>query len=72
MAKPETVWRQKNKRELDDNPKYKVICISPYQYTYQFSSVSQLCLTLSDPMDCSTPGVSICRQLPEFTQTLVH
>ena len=25
----------------------------------QFSSVSQSCLTLSDPMDCSLPGSSI-------------
>ena len=37
----------------------------------QFSSVSsvaQLCPTLCDPMDCSTPGLPIHHQLPEFTQ----
>ena len=38
----------------------------------QFSSVSQLCLTLCDPMDCSTPGLPVLHQLPEFTQTHVH
>ena len=38
----------------------------------QFSSVTQSCLTLCDPMDCSTPGLSVHRQLPEFTQTHVH
>ena len=38
----------------------------------QFSSVAQSCLTLCDPMDCSTPGLSVHHQLPEFTQTHVH
>ena len=38
----------------------------------QFSSISQLCLTLCDPMDCSTPGFPVHHQLPEFTQTHVH
>ena len=38
----------------------------------QFSSVIQLCLTLCDPMDCSTPGLPVHHQLPEFTQTHVH
>ena len=40
--------------------------------TIQFSSVAQLCLTLCDPMHCSTPGLPIHHQLPEFTQTHVH
>ena len=38
----------------------------------QFSSVAQSCLTLCDPMDCSTPGLLVLHQLPEFTQTHVH
>ena len=38
----------------------------------QFSSVSQLCPTLCDPMDCSTPGFSVHHQLPGFAQTHVH
>ena len=38
----------------------------------QFSSVTQLCLTLCDLMDCSTPGFPVHYQLPEFTQTHVH
>ena len=38
----------------------------------QFSSVAQLCLTLCDPMNCSTPGLPVYHQLPEFTQTHVH
>ena len=44
---------------------------SRYMIT-QFSSVAQSCLTLCDPMDCSTPGFPVHHQLPEFTQTLVH
>ena len=38
----------------------------------QFSSVTQSCPTLCDPMNHSTPGLSVHHQLPEFTQTLVH
>ena len=35
----------------------------------QFSSVAQLCPTLCNPVDCSTPGLPVHHQLPEFTQT---
>ena len=38
----------------------------------QFSSVHQSCPTLCDPMNCSTPGLPVHHQLPEFTQTHVH
>ena len=38
----------------------------------QFSSVAQSCTTLCDPMNCSTPGLPVHHQLPEFTQTHVH
>ena len=38
----------------------------------QFSSVTQSCPTLCDPMDCSTPGFPIHHQLPELAQTHVH
>ena len=39
---------------------------------HQFHLVTQSCLTLCDPMDCSTPGLPVHRQLPEFTQTHVY
>ena len=39
---------------------------------YQFSSVTQSCLTLCDPMDCSMPGFPVHQQLPELSQTHVH
>ena len=38
----------------------------------QFSSVAQLCLTLCDPMNHSTPGLPVHHQLSESTQTHVH
>ena len=38
----------------------------------QFSSVTQSCPTLCDPMNRSTPGLPIHHQLLEFTQTHVH
>ena len=38
----------------------------------QFSSVTQLCLTLCNPMDHGTPDLPAHHQLPEFTQTHVH
>ena len=39
--------------------------ISSVQFT-------QLCPTLDDPMDCSTPGFTVHRQLLELAQTHVH
>ena len=38
----------------------------------QFSSVAQLCPTLCDPMNRSTPGLPVHHKLPEFTQTHIH
>ena len=38
----------------------------------QFSSVTQSCPTVCNPMNCSMPGLPVHRQLPEFTQTHVH
>ena len=41
--------------------------------SHQFSQFRhQSCLTLCDPMDRSTPGFPVHRQLPELTQTHVH
>ena len=34
--------------------------------------VAQLCLTLCDPTDCSTPGFSVLHHFPELAQTHVH
>ena len=37
-----------------------------------FSSVAQSCLTLCNPMGCSTPHFPVYHQLPELAQTCVH
>ena len=41
------------------------------KYPVMFSSVTQSCLTLCDPMDHSTPGFPVHHQLLEFAQTHV-
>ena len=38
----------------------------------QFTSVAQSCLTLYNPMNCSSPSLPVHHQLLEFTQTHVH
>ena len=43
-----------------------------HKVSVQFSSVAQSCLTLCEPMNCSTPGLPVHHRLPEFTQTHVH
>ena len=40
--------------------------------TFQFSSVTQSCLTLCNPMNRSMPGLPVHHQLPESTQTNAH
>ena len=42
------------------------------QIEHQFSSVAQSCLTVCNPMNCSTPGLPVHHQLPDFTQTYIH
>ena len=41
-------------------------------FVIQFSSVTQSCLTLCDPMDCSMPGFPVHHQILEHAQTHVH
>ena len=41
-------------------------------FRLQFSSVTQLCPTLCNPMNHNTPGLPAHQQLLEFTQTHVH
>ena len=38
----------------------------------QFSSIAQSCPTLCDPMNCSTLGLPVHHQFPEFTQIHAH
>ena len=51
--------------------KYNILHVQKY-IMYQFSSVTQSCQTLGNPMDCSIPGLLVHCQLPELTQTHVR
>ena len=49
--------------------------LSDYQKVngkYQFNSIAQSRLTLSNPLDCSTPGFTVHHQLPELAQTHIQ
>ena len=41
-------------------------------FCHQIRSVAQSCPTLCDPMNCSTPGLPVHHQLPEFTETSIE
>ena len=51
---------------------YTYVCVC----AHQFSSLQFSCSVMSDSLwphgDCSTPGLPVHHQLPEFTQTHVH
>ena len=66
-------WRRKWQPTLvflsgESNGQRRLVGYSPVQ----FNSVAQSCLTLCDPMDCSTPGFPVHCQLSEFAQAHVH
>ena len=46
--------------------------IQSVSHSVQFSSVTQSCPTLCNPINCSMPGLPVHHQLLEFTQTQVH
>ena len=50
----------------------RIISSSFSQHLCCCCSVAQLCPTPCDSMDCSTPGLPVNHQFPEFTQTHVH
>ena len=43
-----------------------------FDYVYQFRSISQLCPTLCNTMDCSMTGIFVHHQLPQLAQTHGH
>ena len=59
-------------RSLTLGPWAKCLRAIRFFEVVQFSSVTQSCLTLCNPMNCSTPGLPVRHQLPEYTQTHVH
>ena len=57
-----------------NNAKFNLFCICHIfcLCDIQFSSVTQSCLTLCDPMNRTIPGLPVHHHLLEFTQTHVH
>ena len=52
---------------------FMIVMVMFYKFrSDQIRSVAQSCLTLCDPMNCSTPGLPVPHQLLEFTETHVH
>ena len=51
---------------------FKILLNCSRETPIQFSSVTQSCLTLCNPVDSSTPGFPVHYQLPELSQTQVH
>ena len=52
---------------------YIYTCLFYFKFfSHLVSSVTQSCLTLCDPMDCSTPAFPVHHQLLELAQTHVH
>ena len=56
----------------DLGKKLKNFWVGIFLCHFQFSSVTQSCLILCNPMDYSTPGFPVHHQLPELTQNRVH
>ena len=78
LAQDHTKWKWLNQ---DSSPSsmglISMLCCFPrvqkrYKWKVQFSSITQSCPTLCDPMDCSMPGLPVYHQLQEFTQAHVH
>ena len=63
----------------DDSSTWHLLCTlflllwhELHHRSVQFSSDTESCLTLCDPMNHSTPGLLVLHYLPEFAQTYVH
>ena len=58
--------------DLVIHPPFLCSFIHPISKYDNCCSVAQLCLTLCDPKDCSTPGFPVLHHLLKLAQTHVH
>ena len=72
LPKPHSCWATVEPKWLLLMFWVKIAAIIVEYDSVQFSSVTQSCLTLCDPMNRSMPGLPVHHQLLEFTQTHVH
>ena len=61
-----------NKWGLSQGHKDFLVSTNQSVWFYCCCSVTELCLTLCNPIDCNTPGFSVLHHLLEFAQTYVH
>ena len=65
----------RNKQEMCriDIEKIRKYSLKIQNYSsYSYSSVTQLCPTLCDPMNCSMPGLPVPHRLPESAETALE
>ena len=74
VVQQQVVILEFSQEKMSEHPSTPPSCdrIMVFQPKVQFSSFTQLCPTLCDPMNRSTPGLPVHHQIPEFTQTHVH
>ena len=60
----ESTWKFKNRMFFSIEGKEVFL----FSLKSTFCSVVQSCLTLGNPMDCSTPGFPVLHHLPEFVE----
>ena len=65
-------WKLENQCKIFFFDSVWYLNVNHFKNIFQLSSVAQSCLTLCDPNNRSTPGLSVHYQVPEFTQTHVH
>jgi len=65
-------WGGSKRHFKSQEENYEISVCLDLCMSHSFSSVAQLCLTLCDPRDCSTPSLPVHHQLPELTQSHVH
>jgi len=63
---------QGHKHSTYSGPRFYFLWHPSSYLAHQIRSVTQLCPTLCNPMNHSTPGLPVHHQLPEFTETHVH
>ena len=57
---------------MKNNPRWQGLWLLCCKYNVKGCSVAQLCPTLWDPLDWSTPGFPVLHYLLEFAQTHIH
>ena len=70
--KPLQQWRSRTVKKKKKKEFISIFLAQTLKAINQFISVTQSCLTLCDPMDCSTPGLPVHHRVLELAQSHVH